>query len=257
MSGIVVLCGGHRRDFHESIALDRQVLALLADQQRPIVYVPTASGDRQEGIRFAQYYRELGATSVTTAPIYTRDNAAAPDTATLLREAGMIYIGGGNPEQLLSVWQGSQALVALRTAAMRGTLILGNSAGAMALGEHMLWRRNAGAQPLRGFGILPQAIVLPHFSAEQHLLVLIRQAVAEPGAICMGIPEAGGLIIWPTGQVRNVGPASAYVAHLPTGERRSTAPHLSAHHLCLMILAPDEISSLPLRAPASGLGDEG
>jgi cyanophycinase-like exopeptidase len=256
MPGIFVLCGGHRRDFRESESLDRYVLTLLGDRQRLIVYVPTAGGDRQEGTRFAQYYRSLGATQVVTAPVYTRDDAASAQTAALLRAAGMIYIGGGDPKRLLSVWQDSTALAALRDAAAQGTLILGNSAGAMAMGRFIAWRSNPGDMALAGFDILPQVVALPHFDAEQRLLALIRLAVAWPGTVSAGIPEAGGLIIWPSGQVRNVGPASAYVAHLPAGEQGAATPHLSAHQLRLMILAPDEAGMFPPLACPPDLGEQ-
>ena len=118
------------------------------------------------------------------------DRASAHDAAnaTLLRDAGLIYFGGGETPQLLASMTGSPAVDAIAESYEHGAVIAGMSAGAIALSA---WGVSMGAGILEGWGWLPRVLVSVHHSVARvaGLSTALRD---HPDMLGLGLPGRRG-----------------------------------------------------------------
>jgi dipeptidase E len=158
--------------------LDDHVLELARrarGRERPRVsFLPTASGDAEGYIArfYAAFARRADASHLA---LFTR---TVTDIEAYLLEQDVVYVGGGNTENMLAIWRLHGVDEALRRAWESGVVMAGLSAGAICWFETGLTdsygRRLA---PLRaGLGFLPGS-ACPHYDGESerrpahHLLI--------------------------------------------------------------------------------------
>ena len=79
-----------------------------------------------------------------------------------LGDFNVIYLTGGSPPYLLESLRGSQALAAIREVVARGGMLIGSSAGAMAMGARC-WGFGEGW--LEGWGLASSVAVIPHYAS--------------------------------------------------------------------------------------------
>ena len=121
-----------------------------------VVIVPTAAGRGQpdraaaNGVdAFRRRAAVLGLpATVEAARVVDRSSAADPRYVDMITRADLIHVPGGDPDLIPTVLNGSPALDAIRDAWLRGAVLAGASAGAMALAE-WTWTPQGG---LRGLG---------------------------------------------------------------------------------------------------------
>ncbi len=192
--GWLILIGGSN-SWPPTEAIDREAIARM-DKTKPIAFLPAANCPPDYAESFLETYTRLGAPDGYEVPI--RDPAAArdPKNAELLANAGLIYLGGGDTEQLLASLAGSPALDAAVAAYDQGAVIAGTSAGAIALAA---WGVSLGAGVLHGWGWVPNTIVSVHHTRDRD--VLLAQALRDhPDAIGIALPEHAALAIGPDGE---------------------------------------------------------
>lgn len=134
-----------------------------------IVLLPTAVARHRPELAVAHGERAFRAAAaragvdvrVDTAWVLARDDAADPAATSLLADADLVHLPGGDPDLIPTVLRGTPAWTAILRAVERGACLAGASAGAMALGGR-LWTRDG---PMDGLGLVPGVAVLPHFSA--------------------------------------------------------------------------------------------
>jgi cyanophycinase-like exopeptidase len=163
-AGWLVLVGGTSDKWRGTEAIDRRAVELL-DRDRPIAFVPAAACPPDYGESFLETYRRLGAPAGYIVPIHDRASASDPANVELLRQAGLIYFGGGESVQLLETMAGSLALEAVAEAHDAGAVIVGMSAGAIALAAWGV-SLNPDLAPLEGWAWLEQTVVSVHHSLE-------------------------------------------------------------------------------------------
>ncbi len=162
MPGAVALVGSG--EFLPAMSeFDAGLLAATGRTRPRVAILPTASWpDGEEAFaRWASmgvaHFSGLGA---EVEPVRVRDRADADDAAHVqaIGEADLIYLSGGKPGHLSSVLDGSGVGRALRQAHLRGAVIAGCSAGAMALADrHFDMRRRRLMWPVRwrdGLGLV-------------------------------------------------------------------------------------------------------
>lgn len=98
------------------------------------------------------------AIAASEARVVDARSAADERLASRLAAADLIYLPGGDPGVVLDVLAGSDAWRAVSRARMRGAIVAGASAGAMALGE-WTWTPDG---VRRGFGWAGRILVVPH-----------------------------------------------------------------------------------------------
>ena len=131
-----------------------------------IVLLPTAAaGERPEmAVAFGsaalrRVAAEAGITvSIEAAMVVDASSAGAPQEASRLAGADLIYLPGGDPGRLAAILPASPAWRAVLAAHARGAVVAGASAGAMILAA-WTWTATGGAA---GLGLVPGIVVVPH-----------------------------------------------------------------------------------------------
>jgi cyanophycinase-like exopeptidase len=133
------------------------------------VQIPTAAG--QESADRLEYWKQLGKVQADRLgvdsiflPIFTREDANNPEYATLIHNAALIYMSGGDPHYLAETLMGTPLWSAIQDNWRTGTSLAGCSAGAMVLSSHIPNFRLLKKTPTAGLNLLPEIRVIPHFN---------------------------------------------------------------------------------------------
>ena len=117
---------------------DRGLLEATGRDRPRVVILPTASAP--DGEATFQGWSEMGirhfsALGAEVEPVLVRTVAEGFDGAALqaIGEADLVYLSGGHPRHLLTILRESPLGDALRAAHARGAVVVGCSAGAMAI----------------------------------------------------------------------------------------------------------------------------
>ncbi len=216
----------------EYLPVMQDIEADLIRGRNPIyVQLPTAAAP--EGDESLRRWIELGKKQaerigVTQVPVVVRDqnDANDPHLAGLVKDAGLVYLSGGNPHFLADTLRESLVWNAIHEAWQSGAALAGCSAGAMAIADHIPALRVHSPRDTRGLGVLPHIRVLPHFDKMFGWIPDLAMRILDvpDGVHVVGIDEdtaiIGGTFEW---EVR--GRQSAWLVHkghreeFPAGSR--------------------------------------
>lgn len=178
---IVAVGGGGFLMDDVSLRQESYIVSLCRTPAPKVLYLGTASGDSERAqLKFYRAFSDLGCRPSTLAFFpydMKRDYAAA------VREADMVYVGGGNTVAMLVVWREFGLDVALRAAYTAGTVLAGISAGANCWFEHYITDSIPGGGTRAGMGLLPGTFC-PHLDSEawrQPLLQATQGVAAGAG----------------------------------------------------------------------------
>ncbi len=206
--GWLVLVGGTSDKWRGTEAIDRAAIALLP-RDRPIAFVPAAACPPDYGESFLSVYQRLGAPAGYVVPIGDRASACDAANAGLLRRSGLIYFGGGETTALLDSMTGTPALEAVAHAYERGAVVVGMSAGAIALSARGV---SVGAGVLQGWGWLSQLLVSVHHAPDRD--GLFESALLDhPELLGVALPEDAALALGPDGEAEAWGDAEIVIRH--------------------------------------------
>lgn len=182
---------------------DHGLLEATGRSRARVVILPTASAP--DGEATFQGWSEMGirhftALGAEVEPVLVRTVAEGFDGAALqaVGEADLVYLSGGHPRHLLTVLRESPLGAALRAAHARGAIVVGCSAGAMAIvGRTVDFRilprpRIPLPFPLRwrsGLGLVEGLAVLPHYDAFPEPFSAFIALQAPRGGVLLGIDE--------------------------------------------------------------------
>ena len=183
---IVAMGGGGFSMETDNTLLDDLILDLgrnANDRRQPrICFLPTASGDTPAYI--AEFYAAFARRS--EANHLALFNRTVDDIEGLLLDQDVVYVGGGNTENMLAVWRVHGVDRALRRAWEAGVVLAGVSAGSLCWFETGTTDSfGAGLAPLStGLGLLPGSHA-PHYDGEAtrrpHFQRLIAEGVIPAG----------------------------------------------------------------------------
>jgi dipeptidase E len=160
---IVAVGGGGFLMDDLSLRQESYIVSLCRTAAPKVLYLGTASGDSERAqLKFYRAFSELGCRPSTLAFFpydMRRDYAAA------VREADLVYVGGGNTVAMLVVWREFGLDLALREAYAAGTVLAGISAGANCWFERYITDSIPGGGTRSGMGILPGTFC-PHLDSE-------------------------------------------------------------------------------------------
>lgn len=189
---------------------------LCGGGEAPIVVLTAAS---TEPDKVWQAYRPAfaaaGARHCAPLHVRTREEAADPALVMQLAEARGIFISGGDQKRLTAALGGTP-LQAIRAAVReQGVCVGGTSAGASALGVHMVTEGRAEFSPEKGavcmgagLGFLPQCIIDQHFSQRHRINRLLTLIAANPELAGIGVDEDTALVLTGDGAIEVVGPGA-------------------------------------------------
>ncbi len=170
--------------------------ALLAAGGRRVVVLPTASAPDGAGVperwgaMGVQHFQALGAAAQAVMAL---DRAACSDPALAERvgAAELVYFSGGKPDYLYRTLEGTPLWMAVLEVLARGGVL----AGAMILGAHMpAFPGLPGWKP--AFGLIPRAIVIPHFDELPRAILRMALAARPRGTYLIGVDRATALVGW-------------------------------------------------------------
>lgn len=160
----LLVLGGHEFSRKQGNEALRDYMLGLAKAERPrICLLPTASGDPEEQIVAFRRSLAESACEVSHVSLFRLEREPGSIAGRLLQQ-DIIYVGGGSMLNLLAVWRAHGLDRALRHAWERGTLIVGQSAGAMCWFEYGISRSHGEAKPVKGFGMLPGSLCVHYHS---------------------------------------------------------------------------------------------
>ncbi len=190
---LILALGGHefsRRRGNE--ALRDYMLALVETETPRICLLPTASGDTQEQI--ASFRQAMGSVDceVSDLSLFRLERARSTLREHLLQQ-DIIYVGGGSMVNMLAVWRAHGLDRLLREAWQRGTLLCGQSAGAMCWFEWGVTCSTGVARPARGLGLLPGGLSV-HYHRDPDRRRALLQAVSLVIPAGYGVDDQAGLL---------------------------------------------------------------
>ncbi|MEI7770838.1 MAG: Type 1 glutamine amidotransferase-like domain-containing protein [Chloroflexales bacterium] len=200
MGGTLALVGSG--EFLDGMrVIDAGLLGRIARGGRPhVAVIPTAAVP--DGLAVVERWAALSRThftalgaSVDVIPIGAGARADDPAVAEQIVAAGLVYLSGGKPDFLLDTLRDTLAWAAIRAVHAAGGVIVGCSAGAMALGAALVAARLRWPLATRpALGMVPNVLVLPHYDALPGLLrgLALRGLPAELTVV--GIDEETALV---------------------------------------------------------------
>ena len=129
---------------------------------------------------------------VRHARVVDAASAADPDLVERLATADLVYLPGGDPDAVVEILAGTAAWRGVERARLRGAVVAGASAGAMALGERT-WTPDG---YVAGFGWAGRLVVVPH-AGEARMASMRSTVDALPHGTelaVLGLPERCAVI---------------------------------------------------------------
>jgi dipeptidase E len=190
----ILALGGHdfdRRDGNTSIC---DLIVELAETPHPrICLLPTASGDPQDQIsRFRRGFGErdclpsvLSLFRLGENPVNLRDELLAQD---------VIYVGGGSLVNLIAIWRAHGLDEVLRECWSEGTLLCGQSAGAMCWFEGGITNSSGLPAAARGLGFLPGSASVHYLTEPERRRVFLEAVAAGELGPGLGLEDQTGAL---------------------------------------------------------------
>lgn len=222
------------RDFGTRPYLEEAV-ALTGDEAPLALYIGAANGDDAKfGTKLCDLVAAAGAKDVLW-PKLAQGGGAAVTVREALERVQLVFIGGGDVEAGMHVLERAQLVADIRSAAARGVVFAGMSAGSIMLGERWIrWPRpDAGddeAETFECLGLAPCSLDCHGEGdgwTEARSFAAVRARELKRKAKAHGVPSGAALIAASEGKMHARGePVPVFVA-LPRGvatiERRLPA----------------------------------
>jgi cyanophycinase len=195
-AGPVLLIGGAEDKFREKVILSA-FAELTGGSDGHVVVISTASSLGEVATAtYRDLFLGLGIGRVSGIHPEERRDASEADAVHLLSDATGIFLTGGNQSRLTQVIGGTRLTDAISNAHDRGVAIAGTSAGASALGSHMVAFGRPGSTPKHrmvhlaaGLGIVPGVLVDQHFEQRGRIGRLLALVAQSPSLLGIGIDE--------------------------------------------------------------------
>lgn len=195
--GRLALIGGGQPAGGETLSIDRHVVAMTGHDRPTVLFIPTASMDREDGIEaFHTLYGEQLGCEVRTLEII-RHGPSVEDMRRALSWAQIIYIGGGKTRRMLALWRAyGLDTELLRIYRETDKVLVGISAGAI------WWFKQAHCDvsevernydTVKGIGLF-NGYVCPHFNNPERNKDFMA-ALRQTDEIGVGIEDHAALVI--------------------------------------------------------------
>jgi cyanophycinase-like exopeptidase len=209
---LLVLIGGGEFSFGETRAIDEFLAARMPRERRTIAFLPTASGSAEYATHLGKYFHEIDRTIETiNVPVYRGRDNRRPKNVNMILSAGLIYVGGGVANNLLSTLRESPAENAMRDAAQNGAIVAAIGAGASSFGAHV---RDIHGGALAGLGWIARTAIDTGFDPSDD--VAMRRLMSLPDVdLGIGIPPRVALAVHGDGSTEIIGDARIAVFRKP------------------------------------------
>ncbi|MSQ79865.1 MAG: cyanophycinase [Flavobacteriaceae bacterium] len=184
-----------------------------------IEVVTTASSIPEEvGENYLAAFGKMGCTNVGTIHIKTRDDANQPEYTERIKKCDAVMLSGGNQLRLTSILGGTEFLeTILHRYHHEDFVVVGTSAGAMAMSNTMIYHGNSTTAHLKGevkittgLAFIKGVIIDSHFEKRGRFNRLAQAVGLNPSCIGIGLGEDTGMLIKGT-QMEAIGSGSVVI----------------------------------------------
>lgn len=191
----ILALGGHefsRKRGNE--ALRDYMLSLTAHAENPrVCLLPTASGDPDDQISAFRTSLAGLPCRISHVSLFRLEHESIDLIRHLLAQ-DLIYVGGGSMVNLLAIWRAHGIDQVMRQAWEQGTVMVGQSAGAMCWFEWGITRSVGSASLAPGLGFIP-GVLSVHYHRDADRREALLAAVRERGLEGHGIDDGAGILI--------------------------------------------------------------
>lgn len=168
MGRIIAIGGGELRE-HETLPIDKHIVKLTNKQNPIALFIPTASYEPEGYIEtFNKVYGEILGCKTDTLYLLNGELSDNEIKEKILR-ADIIYVGGGDTINMLSVWRSKKVDEYLKEAYLNDVILCGLSAGSICwftYGHSEISVDPAEFIKLEGLGFI-DAIHCPHYNEKE------------------------------------------------------------------------------------------
>ncbi len=192
----------------------RRVVNEAGGSDARIEVITTASSIPEEvGENYLIAFRKIGCTNVGVMDIRNRADAMKPEYLKRIGECHAVMFSGGNQLRLSVTDGGTEFLAILKKRYLQENfLIAGTSAGAMAMGQSMIYEGNATRAHLKGevkittgLGFINHIIIDSHFEKRGRFGRLAQAVATNPSVIGIGLGEDTGMLITDGNRMEAIG----------------------------------------------------
>jgi len=192
----------------------RRIAAEAGDSEARIEVITTASSSPKEvAHNYIAAFQKIGCNNVAHIPIRDREDAHDEEYIERVKNAKVVMLSGGNQYRLTSTFGGTQFLhTMLRRYQEEDFILVGTSAGAMAMSGTMIYEGNSGRAHLKGevkittgLGFSKDVIFDSHFDKRGRFARLAQAVSANPSNLGIGLGEDTGMIIKQGNHIEAIG----------------------------------------------------
>lgn len=207
-------------EFHRSnlnffeLGILRRVVEEAGGVNARIEVITTASTIPYEvGENYLNAFGKIGCTDIGLMHIRNRQDTMEPQYLSRIRECNAVMFSGGNQLRLSVTDGGTEFLSILKKRYQEEDfLIAGTSAGAMAMGNTMIYEGNATRAHLKGevkmttgLGFISTVIIDSHFEKRGRFGRLVQSVATNPSTIGIGLGEDTGMLITEGNKMEAIG----------------------------------------------------
>lgn len=165
------------------------------------------------GENYLNAFGKIGCTNVGVMHIRNRQDAMDDEYIERIRHCDAVMFSGGNQLRLSVTDGGTEFLSILRKRYQEENFVIaGTSAGAMAMGQTMIYEGNATRAHLKGevkmttgLGFISSVIIDSHFEKRGRFGRLAQAVATNPSAIGIGLGEDTGMLITDGNKMEAIG----------------------------------------------------
>ena len=193
---------------HRGLQRELEVLARILEEIKGcdtyIEVITTASSIPEEvGQNYINAFKKLGCVNIGIMHIRNRNEARNPDFLKRIALADGVMFSGGDQVRLTTFLGGTEFLKTIeRRFKKEEFVIAGTSAGAMAMGDIMIYQKDAVEKYINsdikfapGFGFVQDVMIDTHFIERGRFMRLARSVAHNPTYLGVGLAEDTGVII--------------------------------------------------------------
>jgi cyanophycinase len=236
----------------------RQIVNLLPQKNGVIEVITTASSQEKEmEKRYKEAFAKLTDATVNAMNISEREEVDQPTFLERIKNCDAVVFTGGDQLRLSTIYGGTEQLHIMKQRYEQDALIVaGTSAGAMAMGDAVIYEGDASRAYLKGevrlmmgFNFINGLLIDTHFE-ERGRFYRLSQAIAEqPGTLGVGLGEDTGLIIREGNIFQVIGSGVATIidgtrTHMTNIAAIEDGQPISVDHLTVHILCEGDLYNL-------------
>lgn len=197
----------HQDTFETGIL--KRILSEIGKDDLRLAVITTASSIPEEvGENYKQAFSRLGCKNVNVLHIKTREDTLNPEWLEEIKNVHGVLFTGGDQIRLSMIFGGTEFLEILyeRYEKEEGFLIAGTSAGAMAMGNNMIYMADRYKVNITsGLGFIKNVILDTHFINRKRFARLARTVASNPSCFGIGLGEDTGVVITNGNMIETIG----------------------------------------------------